>query len=116
MKIDRQKVHDKYDGLCAYCGQRITIKEMQVDHMIPKSAIEYSKDVDIFEKVHSFDNLMPSCRRCNHYKRSDDLEGFRKKMKTIHERIASKYLIKVAQDYGIVKIHPFVGRFLFERY
>jgi 5-methylcytosine-specific restriction endonuclease McrA len=118
MKIDRQKVYEKYDGLCAYCGQRISIKNMQVDHMIPKSAVYYqlSKNPNANLVIDSFENLMPSCKRCNHYKRADDLEGFRKKMETIHERIASEYIVKVAQDYGIIKILPFNGKFLFERY
>ena len=30
MKIDRQKVYDKYNGHCAYCGKAITIKDMTV--------------------------------------------------------------------------------------
>ena len=36
MKIDRQKVYDKYNGHCAYCGKPITIKDNQVDHILPK--------------------------------------------------------------------------------
>ena len=31
----RQRVYDKYDGHCAYCGREIKMSEMQVDHIIP---------------------------------------------------------------------------------
>ena len=34
-KAMRQQVYDKYHGHCAYCGREITMKEMQVDHIVP---------------------------------------------------------------------------------
>lgn len=115
MKIDRAKVYSKYDGHCGYCGKKISIKEMQVDHMIPKSAIFYSgNDPEKFEKVHSFDNLMPSCRRCNHYKRADGVESFRHSMKDLHKRLEKIYINKVAVDYKMIEIKPFEGTFYFE--
>lgn len=80
---------------------------MQVDHIIPLC----SKD----NNVHAESNLMPTCRTCNHYKRSDNLEQFRHKMKTLHERVCSHYIGKVALKYCIVKINPFDGIFYFEK-
>jgi len=90
---------------------------MQIDHMISKYAIEaYRNPEKIFGlKLNSSENLMPSCRRCNHYKREQDLEGFRVLMKTLYERLQSQYTIKVAIDYGIVGIKPFNGIFYFEK-
>jgi len=84
--------------------------------MISKYAIEaYRNPEKIFGlKLNSSENLMPSCRRCNHYKREQDLEGFRILMKTLHERLRSQYTIKVAINYGIVTIKPFGGKFFFE--
>ena len=111
----RQKVWFKYDKHCAYCGKEIEYKDMQVDHMTPKyffDAYKYHK-IELKE-LNSLKNLMPSCRRCNHYKREEDLEGFRILMKTLHERISNKYISKVAIDYGIIKIKPFDGIFYFE--
>ena len=35
-KIDRQKVWEKYNGRCAYCGKEIALKDMQVDHIKPR--------------------------------------------------------------------------------
>ena len=115
MKQDRVKIHSKYGGCCAYCGKVIKIKEMQVDHVIPQwMDIPYRKGYGI--NVHDEDNLNPSCRRCNHYKRGDNLEQFRHKMLTLHERAASHYIGKVAIDYGIISLKPFDGKFYFEKY
>ena len=115
MKITKQirkQVHDKYFGGCAYCGQYVPLKDMQVDHMTPKCHISEKKNN--FEQIHSIDNLMPSCRSCNHYKRAYDLEQFRHAMITLHKRISQIYICKVAERYGIITIKPFDGRFYFE--
>lgn len=78
---------------------------MQVDHMQAKKYGGSDKDY----------NLMPSCRRCNHYKRTRDLEQFRLLIKTLHERISGQYISKVAIDYGIIEVKPFEGIFYFEK-
>lgn len=102
----RQAVYNKYSGHCAYCGKEIKYSEMQVDHQIAQR----NGGTDDIE------NLYPSCRRCNHYKRAQGLESFRDYIKTLHERIASDYIVKVGLDYGIVEFKPFVGKFYFERF
>ncbi len=109
----RQKVWLKYNKHCAYCGREIEYRNMQVDHLVPIAYAPFPNDKN--SKVYSFDNLMPSCRRCNHYKRALNLERFRLLMKTLHERISSQYITKVAIDYGIVNIKPFNGKFYFEK-
>lgn len=116
MKIDRSKVHSKYNGHCGYCGKSISIKEMQVDHMIPKCHGDYElrKDPNAWGKIHSFENLMPSCRRCNHYKRADNVEQFRYSMKDLHKRLEKIYINNVAVDFGMIEIKPFNGVFYFE--
>jgi 5-methylcytosine-specific restriction endonuclease McrA len=118
MKIDRAKVHSKYNGHCGYCGKEINIKEMQIDHMIPKISLQYSlsKDPNGFDKVYSFDNLMPSCKRCNHYKRSHNVEEFRYSMKDLHKRLEKIYINNVAVDFGMIEIKPFNETFFFETY
>ena len=86
---------------------------MQVDHIKPKCNIHYQNMP--YEKIHNDDNLNPSCRRCNHHKRGDNLEAFRLSMLTIHKRIEKDYITKVAIDYGIVKLIPWDGLFYFEK-
>jgi 5-methylcytosine-specific restriction endonuclease McrA len=103
MEIDKQKVFEKLElnGLCAYCGQRITLENMQVDHMIPN--------------VDSFDNLMPCCYECKSYKGNKHIEEFREELKNMHKQIIA-YNQGIAMNYGIVKVWPYHGKFLFERY
>lgn len=125
MKIDRQKVYEKYDKHCAYCGVLLMdIKDMQVDHKEPLRRIfrydsEKRKYVDTnkmkFPQNQTFENCMPSCRVCNHYKSDMSLEQFRERMITIHERIKDRYIYKVAITYGIIVINPFDGKFYFEK-
>lgn len=108
MKIDRQKVYDRLNGHCGYCGKEFkTIKDMQVDHMFPLCSNH--------PNIHSFDNLMPSCKRCNHYKRAATVENFREMMKTLHKRIEQNYINRVAIDFGVIKLKPFDGLFYFEK-
>lgn len=105
MKIDRQAVHAKYNGHCAYCGKGISLKEMQVDHIHPKCG----------GGTNDRHNLNPSCRRCNHYKRDYPLNQFRDLMLTLYERIQNQYIDKVAIDYGIITLKPWDGKFYFEK-
>ncbi|WP_206460405.1 HNH endonuclease [Anaerovorax sp. IOR16] len=112
-KKDRLLVYEKYGGHCAYCGKEIAYEDMQVDHIRPQR--EYMEALIEGKNLDDLDNLNPSCRRCNHYKRSLDLEGFRDYIKTLHERIAKDYITKVGLDFGIVKLIPFDGVFYFER-
>ena len=110
----RQKVWLKYNKHCAYCGKVLEYKNMQVDHLEPLAYAPFLDDKN--SKVYSFKNLMPSCRRCNHYKRARNLEQFRLLIKTLHERIQSQYISKVAIDYNIIEVKSFNGKFYFESY
>lgn len=105
MKIDRNKVLAKYDGRCGYCGCEITLKTMQVDHMWPKRLAGTDND----------DNLMPSCRMCNHYKRANSLEMYRRLLATLKDRLEIIYIFRVAIKYGIIEWRGWDGKFYFDR-
>ena len=105
MKIDRQALWKRYNGHCAYCGTEIAYKDMQVDHVKPK----------IWGGDDSPDNLMPSCRSCNHYKRAHQIETYRILIETLHRRIEDIYIVRVAIRYGLLTIKPFDGKFYFEK-
>lgn len=81
-KSKREAVYRKYNGHCAYCGREISYKDMQVDHFQPLRAwgIEDAGTDDL-------DNLMPSCRMCNHYKRAHSLETFRRYIAEIPRKL-----------------------------
>lgn len=61
------------------------------------------------------DNLMPACRMCNHYKRANSLETFRRYIAEIPRKLRENYIYKVGVAYGEVveKAHPV--KFYFEQ-
>lgn len=89
--INRKDVYNKYNGRCGYCGSEINIKDMQVDHIIPKrnylSHIKSKFNIPPFlshlteHDMDHIDNLMPSCRVCNNWKKTFHLELFRSEIK-----------------------------------
>lgn len=120
-KSTRLIVWHKYHEHCAYCGRPLAYDDMEVDHLIPQRLRWWYKNpakikqYNLTGTVDDIKNLMPSCRRCNHYKRSYLLEGFRKLMMTLHKRIMQNYICKVAVDYGIINVIPWDGVFYFEK-
>lgn len=105
MKIDRQQIYLKCGGHCAYCGKEIDIKDMQIDHIRPKRQ----------DGTNEIDNLNPSCRVCNHYKRAQDLEEFRDTITTLIERIKKIYIVRVGISYGIIRAFEWDKKFYFEK-
>ena len=104
-KQTRQAVYNKFGGHCAYCGNEIEIKDMQIDHIIPQR----------LGGTDNITNLNPACRRCNHYKRAHSVLRFKKLMLTLHDRIRKNYICKVAEDYGIITVKEWDGKFYFEK-
>lgn len=104
----REAVYAKYDGRCAYCGRAIDIKDMQVDHFAAKRGWtgEGSNDIS---------NLMPACRMCNHYKRANSLETFRRYIAEIPRKLRENYIYKVGVAYGNVVEHEKPITFFFEQ-
>ena len=96
-----------YNGHCAYCGKQIELKDMQVDHAKP---LKIGGEDEI-------SNYMPSCRSCNHYKATLDVEGFRKYLSGIHKRLMrDSVAYQVAERFGIVKHMSDDVKFFFEEY
>ncbi len=103
-KTDRIKIWEDMEKCCGYCGNSLKYENMQIDHKISKR----------LGGTDDRDNLIASCRRCNHYKRARSIESFRDLLSTIQKRIMKNYICKVAYDYGIIKFTPFDGKFFFE--
>jgi 5-methylcytosine-specific restriction endonuclease McrA len=117
MKINRQLVHEKYNGHCAYCGCEISFKEMQVDHVVSKFHFKFKiakkyTNVDL----NDMENLRPSCRVCNKWKSSHSLEQFRKEigeqLNRLNEYNAN---FRFAKKYGLVEETPHPIIFYFEK-
>lgn len=93
-KAERQQVYNKCDGHCAYCGCELEYKDMQVDHV--ESIRSGGED--------TLENMLPSCRSCNNYKRTLGLEGFRKYLEGVSRRLMRDSTpFQVAIRFGIVK-------------
>lgn len=123
-KKKRQELYDKYNGLCGYTGKPLDEK-WQVDHIMPECYYRWGVAKG---DVHCDDNLIPSIRIINHYKRGKDLEEWRGFIGTLHKRLAKlpkktivektrkrvEYLQQVATLFGITPDKPFCGKFYFE--
>lgn len=105
----RETVYSKYNGHCAYCGREIALKDMQVDHFIPLG-IWNSNDTNL----NDINNLMPSCRMCNHYKRAHSLDTFRRYIEEIPRKLRDDYIYKVGIVYGNVIENEKPIKFYFE--
>lgn len=126
-KIDRKAVYESLGGHCAYCGETIEYKDMQVDHIIPKQFFEWHlknefkippflKHLKLYDVDHS-DNLLPTCRVCNKWKSAHDLELFRSEIFAQIERLnkrSSNY--RMAKKYGLVQETPNPIIFYFEKH
>lgn len=121
----RQRVFEKYDGLCAYSGTPLE-DDWQVDHVIPCKLFEMGHPGD----PNDIENLMPVQRIINHYKRGLTLEKFKSwYLGGLHERLKKlpenprveksirhkEYLLEVAELFGIEPDKPFSGELYFEQ-
>lgn len=109
----RKIVFDKYDGHCAYCGCRLVITDMQIDHINSK----YRSKISGNEVDNSISNYNPSCRMCNFYKGVSNIEEFRYKLQSILQNSISKpFQFRMGQKYGMVSVNEWDGVFYFEVY
>lgn len=115
----RLRVWKKYDCHCAYCGQILQYKEMQVDHI---KALYRNDDVKTLEVwgvergEHKEENFNPSCARCNRWKGTFDLEVFRSEIsKQVNRLNRDSSGFRMALDYGLIKETKNSVKFYFER-
>ena len=104
-KKQREQIYNKYNGRCAYCGQNIEYKEMQVDHIKAK----YLGGEDKIE------NYVPACKPCNFYKTTLDIDSFRNRIETIIARLNRLFIFRLAIKYGLIEIKDKKIQFLMER-
>lgn len=106
-KEDREKVFNKYNGHCAYCGCKLnSIKNMQVDHFIPFC----NGGADEME------NFMPTCRQCNFYKGTHTLKTFREYLETIPVKLSERmFIFKLGVKYGFWSGERKPIKFYFEK-
>lgn len=87
---------------------------MQVDH-IKSVYASYLKNDFVEIQDDSLENLNPSCRQCNFYKGTLDIEQFRNKIKTILYRTCQNtFQAKLAKKLGMMIVKQF-DKFYFEK-
>ena len=120
-KNKRKKVHEKFDGHCAYCGEELEYEDMHIDHIVPKNTFKVrilnKFRIPVFllhlteHDMDHIDNLFPACRMDNRFKSSFDLELFklelqyqlgRAKKYSTNYRFALKYNQVVETPYPII--------------
>lgn len=122
---DKEIIKNKFGGKCAYTGRNLA-DDWQIDHKISQRLFKIGKEKG---NPNSIDNLYPSLKIVNHYKRALPLEVFRNWfLCELHERLKKlprnpktekgikrkKYLLAVAEVFGISEDKPFNGKFYFE--
>ena len=101
----RRTIWTMFNCHCAYCGCKITLNEMQADHVVPLH--RGGKD--------EIDNLFPACRSCNHYKSTMTVEEFREQIGKWHERLMrDNVTYKNAIRFGQIVPNPHRAEFYFE--
>lgn len=81
-------------------------KAMQVDHVV---ALRSEGEDDLA-------NMLPACRSCNHYKRGNSLEGWRRILEAMPATLERDcYTYRQAVRFGMVKPTPKKITFYFER-
>jgi len=112
MKIVREEIHKKYNGRCAYCGDKIDIKKMQVDHFWPQFLAHFQPDLDNNRP----ENLMPSCRKCNNFKHAMRPEAFRAELALQVTRLQKTAQFNRALRFNQITITESPIVFYFEKY
>ena len=113
-KRQREAVFNKYGGRCAYCGCELTLRTMQVDHIkaVYASSLENN---GVETQDDNLENLNPSCRQCNFYKGTLDIEQLQKKiMTTLYETCQNTFQAKLAKKLGMMVVTQF-DKFYFEK-
>lgn len=120
-KADRQKVFDKFNGRCAYCGCELQ-KGWHVDHVEACRRITAREWVPQRDGVsemgrwitktvgfsnpdaNHIDNYFPACPSCNINKHGDTIEQFRKNIEGYVRSLNLRMVqYKMAKKFSLVK-------------
>lgn len=99
-KTDREKIFNKYNGKCAYCGCELT-KGWHVDELLP---VRRNGDgTCMHPERFNFENQMPACASCNINKHSGSLEDFRQLIQGFKKHLNERNTqYKISKRYGLV--------------
>ena len=116
----RQKVYDKYGGHCAYCGKKIAIEDVQIDHIVPIRRGDTQQQLDKYDIQKGADdisNYNPSCRSCNFRKGVYSIEQFREEIRKQCKGIMKRsFQVRQSMDYGLLEYYDKPIVFYFEKF
>ena len=101
-KAERKTIWEKTGGKCYYCGKPLE-KGWHVDHIAPvlrhpRTGKMHRPELDVNG------NKVPSCPRCNIWKHTEPLEGFKLDIQRLITRLNRDFsAYRMAKDFGLVK-------------
>lgn len=120
-KGQRNEVLKRFEERCAYCGAPLTNETMHVDHKNPMFRNDTDHQVQSMGRIrgsNDFSNLYPACRRCNLWKSTLTVEGFRDHItKSLQRLLRDTPNFKLALDFGLIELNDkYKVMFWFENY
>ena len=119
----RERIYQKYDGHCAYCGCKQQ-KGWHIEHVKPIKRVPKRFQYGVWEDIemeqpenNTFANMVPACPSCNINKHSMSVEEFRT---AIHDymkhlnNISTQY--KIAKRFGLVNETGIKVKFYYEQF
>ena len=110
-KRTRELVFNKYNGKCAYCGEKLK-QPFCIDHIIPlrRGTNDYDR-----ENLHKLNNLNPACQSCNTSKSDFKLEVWRNELELKIMRIErDNSTFRLLKRFGMIGIKKTKVVFYFE--
>ena len=93
-KSKRVAKYKALNGRCAYCGQLISYKNMQLEHVQPL----------VQDGADKMKNILPSCKECNYMKGERNLEEFRFFLENaIYDVLDTVPEYVIAKKFGLIK-------------
>ena len=80
-KRQKQILFEKTHKRCAYCGKKLTLESMTVDHIVPQNDFR-TKGVKV---NNGYENLLASCEECNLTKGCMSLKNYRSLIVTLRK-------------------------------
>lgn len=114
----RELVWNKYNKHCAYCGCKIELKDMQVDHIKPIArgqppALRKMMGIEVGDDT--IENYNPSCRACNFRKGMLTIEEFREVIVKGMDVLEKNFTYRFMKKYRLLaEVFPRKVEFFFE--
>ena len=102
----RKALWERLNRKCGYCGMKIGLPEVTIDHMVPLSR----------GGADCIDNMICSCKMCNELKRNRTIEEFRGTVSGLtYDLMQESPKYRAAIRFGFVRVYRKKAVFYFEK-